>query len=145
MKKFILLLILFSTFGAAQVPQEINTQIITKIDQEAKNTRTFFSQELSRQRNEFYADFDDRANYYEMVFTDTMRSTVITLSLVWAGVVLTIVGINNYLAMRLERRRFERIIQSIREQLAAPQPAESTPKEEPTNDRYKFDFVTEAS
>jgi hypothetical protein len=128
--KIMLLLIVLSTFSYAQVPQDVDTGTVQKIDQEHKATRKFVSDELTRQRTEFFKQIDERATYYENTVERLLSRTILYLGLLWAGIVILVVGISNYTRLRLERHRFDKMMRAIREQIAvAPTPVADTQRE----------------
>jgi len=112
-----LIVIVLGLFAAAQqttVPKEIDTTTLQKITQEHKNTRKFFSDELTRQRQEFFKQMDDRANYYENTVNHLLSSAILQLGLIWAGIVLFITGITQFLRLKLERNKFDKMLKTIR-------------------------------
>lgn len=94
-----------------------DAELVAHIDQEHKNTRKFFSDELTRQRQEFYTQFDDRAAFYEKEFFDTLNTAVFKLSLIWGAIVLCTFGLSNMLRITLERKRFRRMKETLKDEL----------------------------
>ena len=97
-----------------EVPKEDNTQLIQNIHQEHGNTRKYFSDELSRNRNEFFKEMDSRANYYEEEVDNMLTTAVWKLALLWGGVVFFIVAFNNVLRIILEKKRFKKFKESLK-------------------------------
>ena len=122
----ILTIILFSNVVLAQVPEDIDTTTLNKINTEHANTRKFFSQELVRQREVFFKEIEDRAIFYENEARDLKRNMFWQLGLMWAGVVLFVFSINSFLAIKMERMRTDllarRIGEELRKGLTNPQP-----------------------
>jgi hypothetical protein len=123
---------------APSPPADINIAVMQKIDQEHKTTRQFFSTELTRQRDEFYKSFDDRAAFYEQEFFDTLNSAVWKLSLLWGAIVLSIVGLSNMLRITLERKRFRRMKQAIKDELKVEMHLATPPKPSPQHQETIF-------
>lgn len=116
---FLLAIICSSAFCLAQaIPEDIDTTTLQKIDQEHKNTRKFFSDEMTRQRQEYFKSIDDRAIYYEKTATDLLKSAVYKLGMLWAGIVIFVVGITQMLRLRLERNKSEKMLKTIRQEIA---------------------------
>lgn len=106
-----LMLVCFSFIAYAVPVQDVHdtltkTEIFSKIDDEHKNTRKYFTDELTRQRTEFYKAIDDRAIFYEKEFNDVLTKTYFKLGLVWGGIVLFIVGLSHILKLKTERIRY---------------------------------------
>ena len=121
-KRFIILgiFILFCGSVYAQVatpPQDYNTVIINKIQQEEATTRKFTSDELSRQRDVFFKDYDSRAQFYEKEFFNALNTAVIKLTAIWAAIVFMVFGLSNILRITLESKRYKRMKDSIRDEL----------------------------
>jgi len=95
-------------------PQPSDVATLNKINQEHSNTRKFFSDELTRQRNEFYKQMDDRAIYYEETVNDMLTTMVWKLGLLWGGIVFFIVSFNNLVRNRLEKKRFKKLKESLK-------------------------------
>lgn len=121
MRKIICLiigLILFSSFiYGLEAPQEVNTAVVSQIQQEHKNTRKFFSDELTRQQKVFFDQVDDRADYYETTVDKFLTTAVWKLALLWAGIMFAVTSFNNFLRIRLEKRRYEKLKKNIKEEL----------------------------
>jgi len=95
-------------------PQPENVALMNKVNQEHSNTRKFFSDELTRQRNEFYKQMDDRAEYYEKTVDSLLTTMVWKLGLLWGGIVFFIVAFNNVIRNRLEKKRFKKLKESLK-------------------------------
>lgn len=113
---FISLLLLIPVISL-EVPKEDNTQLIQNIHQEHSNTRKYFSDELARNRNQFFKEIDERATYYEETVDNMLTTLVWKLSLLWAGVVFFIVAFNNVIRMILEKKRFKKLKESIKAEI----------------------------
>lgn len=117
MRRLILIvmaLAILSAFVVGQtVPEDVDTTVISKIDQEHKNTRKFFSDELTRQRNEFFKQMDDRFDYYEETADSFINTAVWKLGLIWGSVTLFIFGMSNLLRVKLEQKRMKKLKESI--------------------------------
>jgi hypothetical protein len=117
----IIALLLLPVIGAQTAPpppaDTSEAVLIAHLDQEHKNTRKFFSDELTRQRQEFYTQFDDRAMFYEKEFFDTLNTAVLKLSLIWGAIVFCTVGLSNMLRITLERKRFRRMKETLKDEL----------------------------
>lgn len=116
MRKLILIIIFFlicsfAVIGQTADPEDLQT--LNKVGQEHQNTRKYFSNELTRQRTEFFKMFDDRANYYEETFDDMITKTVIKLALLWGGIMLFFTSFNNFLRNRIEKRRYKKLKQDV--------------------------------
>lgn len=122
------LLIIPITIAQTAPPTDVDTALFQKIDLEHKNTRQFFSDELSRQRLEFYNQFDERATYYETEFFDALNTAVYKLSLIWGAMVFLIVGLSNMLRISLESRRLKRLKETIKDELRVEMYLKNPPK-----------------
>ncbi len=105
----------FIVYGQTPAPEDIAT--LNKIAQEHQNTRKFMSDELSRQRNEFFKEVDDRANYYEKTVESILTTTVFKLALLWGGIMFFFVSFNNFIRNRLEKKRYKRLKENIIEEI----------------------------
>jgi len=120
MKKLILLPIVFlicnfAVMGQNAEPEDLQT--LNKIAQEHQNTRKYFSDELTRQRTEFFKLVDDRANYYEDTVRNILSSAVFKLALLWGGIMLFFTSFNNFLRNRIEKRRYKKLKDNIKDEL----------------------------
>lgn len=118
-KLLLIMLFVCSMFGIAQTsptnPEDIAT--LNKIGQEAQNTRKYFSDEMTRQRTQIFKDFDDRAVYYENEFNNVITTAVLKLGLLWAGILIFFTSFNNYLRNRLEKKRYKKLKQNVKEEI----------------------------
>lgn len=145
-------LVVVLPFTLAQVPQapsDVDNVVLQKITQEHQNTRMFLSTELTRQRTEFYTQFDERAKFYEDEFFDSLDKTTYKLSLVWGGIVFAVIGLSNMLRITLERKRFRRMKETLKDELRAEIFLKNPPKpqaqaqpifEQPHNDTMAYAF-----
>lgn len=122
---WLLLVLIIPAVIAQVVPKDIDTTVVQKIDQEHKNTRKFFSDEMTRQRQEYFKSIDDRANYYETTANHLLTTAVLKLGLLWAGIVIFVVGITQFTRLRLEKNRFEKMLKTIRHEIANTQLAQN--------------------
>lgn len=133
-----IMLILCSWFviGQAEVPVDVSTTQHKLIQQEHANTRTFMSDEFQRQKDQMLKDFDERANYYENEFNSTVSTAVYKLTLLWAGVVLVIMGLSTFLRLRFERRRYDKLKTSVADYVLREKEKEKVNKELKLVDRF---------
>lgn len=146
LKLILVLIIILIPFGFCQVPEDVDTKIVQKIDQEHKNTRKFLSDELTRQRTEMFKQLDDRANYYEDTVNDILTKTLWSLGLLWASVTLFVVGITSFLKVRLERRRYDRLQKNLFDEINRRMPIKrpaTDNREEPKISQENFGFEIE--
>ena len=113
MRKYLILSIILMSFVVAQAPVDIQTPLNDKIVQEHKATRKFFSDEMTRQRTEFYNMMDERAINYENQVNDLLRTTAIKLFLLWFGSGALIIGLHSFLRNRMEKRRYSKLKDSL--------------------------------
>jgi len=99
---------------SAPVPQDVDTQEIQTIQQEHKNTRKFFSDELTRQRNDFFKEMEDRAHYYETEAEDLVRTVFWKLALLWGAIVFIIFGLLNVLRLKLKEKEIRKLKNDIK-------------------------------
>jgi hypothetical protein len=118
---FVLLCFLPFVVGQAvpSAPADVDAVLMQKITQEHQNTRKFFSDELTRQRTEFYTQFDDRATFYEKEFFNTINTAVLKLSLIWGAIVFFVIGLNSLMRITLEKKRWRRVKETIKDELKA--------------------------
>jgi len=88
-------------------------RIVSEINQEHRNTRSFISDELTRQKNDFFTQMDDRANYYEREADSIMTKAVWKFGIVWMGVTFLALGFNNFLSRKLEQKRYKLLKDSL--------------------------------
>lgn len=112
----ILSLLIFPLVLSQNIPKD-NSASEQLIAQEHKNTRKFVSDELTRQRNEFYKGFEDRAEWYKREADDMINNAVWKLGLMWSGVVLLFFGISNFLNRRLEKRKWNKMLETARSEI----------------------------
>lgn len=107
------------------IPPDVDTGVYAKVQQEHKNTRKFFSDEMTRQRTEMFKEWDDRANYYEDLFLSTITSLLWKLGLTIAAVVFFFFGFSRLMVTRLEKKKFEKfkkiVLSELRQELNLPQ------------------------
>jgi len=106
----------FAVYGV-DVPQEFDTTTVQKIDQEHKNTRKFFSDELTRQRTEFFKQVDDRANYYEETVHSILSTAVWKLGILWFSIMFFLIGLEGILRNRLEKKKYKKLKDSLKVEL----------------------------
>lgn len=98
----------------AQTTEPADLQTLNKIQQEHSNTRKFFSDELARQRNEFFKQTDDRADYYEKTVDNMLTTAVWKLALLWGGIMFFFLSFNHLIRNNLEKKRFKKFKESIK-------------------------------
>lgn len=129
LKLMIMVVLLLPLVSAQEVPQDTNIRLEQTVSQEHKNTRKFFSDELTRQRQEFYKQLDDRATYYEETVNDLLFTAVWKLGLLWGSIVFITVGIFNILRIKLENRRYKRMKEILKSEVRADLLKEQNKKE----------------
>jgi hypothetical protein len=149
MKKliYLILLIMSMCFAYAQPVENVHEELTknemySKIDLEHKNTRKYVSDELTRQREQFFKEIDSRATYYEREGKSMLTTTYWKIGLVIGGLMFFTVGLNQVLRLKTERTRFnklqkhlsEAIIQDIRKEFGVKKT-----KEEVVDYRIKVD------
>jgi len=102
---------------AQEVPDDKSIRTEQMISQEHKNTRKFFSDEMTRQRQEYFKMIDDRAEYYEDTANDILTTAVWKLGLLWGGIVFITVGLFNTLRVKLEQRRYKKLKQTLKQEV----------------------------
>jgi len=121
MKKLIIMLLIFVLSTAfvysVVIPDESNTVIINKIDQEHKNTRQFTANELSKRQAEFINDFTTRADYYEETYHSLMRRAVWQLGLLWTGIMFFFISINKMISTRTEEKKYQVLKEAIKKDI----------------------------
>ena len=129
-------LIILPVILAQNIPKE-GTASEQLISQEHKNTRKFVSDELTRQRNEFYKGFEDRAEWYKREADDMINNAVWKLGLMWGGVVLLFFGISNFLNRRLEKRKWNKMLESARAEIKTDVMAELSREKDKIDAQHK--------
>lgn len=121
MKKMIMLIFLcvFANFVMAQVPEDVDTGVYQKVSQEHANTRTFISNEITRQMSTFYAQFDEKAQYYENRADRLLSRSVWKFSLLMFGIILIWNGFFKWLEVRLRKRELDKIKKTIRDEVTS--------------------------
>lgn len=97
--------------------QMTKTEVFSKVDEEHRNTRKYFTDELSRQVNSFYTEIDDRGLYYENEFKKMLLETYFKLGMIFAGVVVVSVAISHIFKLKTERVRFNNLKKSLVDEL----------------------------
>jgi hypothetical protein len=144
MKKLILLfgLILFSTFVfGIDVQPEKDTATISVIQQEHKNTRKFFSDELERQKKDFFNKWDDRANYYENTVDRMLTTTTWKLALLWGGILIMFVSFQSFLKIRMDKAKYDKFKDNVKEEIMKELKIPSPPKTESIKEIPKEKFI----
>lgn len=122
------------------VPKDTSNVVMNKVDQEHKATRKFFSDELTRQRQEFFKMMDDRANYYEDTADNMLTTTAWKLGLLWGGIVFVVVGLTSFLKVKLEKKRHQKLKQSLKEEITTELLKEQKKTQEQIDARKKQAF-----
>ena len=114
-KNIIIYLIIFIIsisfcFGLEEIHEQLNkNEIFSKIDIEHKNTKKYVSDEITRQREQFLKEVDDRGAYYEREANDMLNTVFWKLGLIWCGVIFFVVGISQIFRLKTERTRFNKL------------------------------------
>lgn len=103
-----------TTICAVELPNEPDTVIINKVDQEHKNTRQFVSNELTKKQMEFLNEFTTRADYYEGTYFALLRQAVWKLGLLWAGLMFFFVSFNKIITLRIEEKKYQVLKESLK-------------------------------
>ncbi len=107
---FIIVLFFNFSYGLEEVSQNLNkNELFSKIDMEHRNTRKYVSDELTRQREQFFKEIDGRAGYYEKEGKSMLSTAYLKLGLIWGGVVFLIAGLTHILRLKTERVRFNKL------------------------------------
>jgi ABC-type multidrug transport system fused ATPase/permease subunit len=129
-----LMVVMCSMVFGQTVPQDDNIEVIQAINKEHKDTRKFISDELTRQRDELWKEAEKQALYYEAEAQSFLRKAVFKLGLLWGGIMFLIIGINTYLSRKLEKRKWNKMLESAKEEMRAEF---NKQKPEPTIDQKK--------
>lgn len=125
----IILVMLCPVVLGQAVPKDTDSATLQTIQQEHKNTRKFVSDELTRQRNEFYTEMESRSKYYENRAENLINTAVWKLSLLWGGVVLIVFGLSSFLNRKLEQRKWSKMLDSVKHQIISEVNAKKTEAE----------------
>jgi len=121
MKRIILILvfiIVVSSFGSGlEIPDEPDSVVINKVDQEHKNTRQFITNEISRRESSFLKQLTDRGDYYESSLNDIIRTAIIKLGLIWMGVVFFVTSLNKLISNRTEKKKYAVLKESLKKDI----------------------------
>ena len=101
------------------VPEDVDTGTAQVIAQEHKNTRKFVSDEITRQRNDFFNEMEAQGKEYENKAEDLVSNAVWKLGLMWAGVVVFIFGVGNFLGRKLDKRKWNKMLESAKAEIIA--------------------------
>jgi len=118
----IIMVVLVSGFVYSAPVEDIHdqmtkTEVFSKVDEEHRNTRKYFTDELSRQRDNFYKEIDDRGLYYENEFKKMLMETYFKLGMIFAGVVIVSVAISHIFKLKTERARFNNLKKCLVDEL----------------------------
>jgi len=117
MKKIMIIFILLISISfvySLDVPSEPDTVLINKISNEHKTTRQFFENELNEREKNFLDEFTSRADYYEESYESIMKTTLLKLIFVWAGIFILFVSINQLLRNKLEKKKYNLLKDAIK-------------------------------
>jgi len=142
---WIMIIVLAAMPVLAQVPTDNNQATQQQIANEHKATRKFVSDELTRQRNEFFTGIDDRANYYETTAENLLTTAVWKLGLIWFGVVLIVTGFNNFLRNKLEKRKWAKLKTALTEEVKADVLKTNTQQQQAIDQRRKDLYMRQKS
>ena len=111
-----MLLLCVGLVSAVSVPENNldNQIVINKIDKEHKDTRQYISSELSKSDKEFFNEFDSKATYYESSYKSIIRKAVFMLIIAWGGVVLFVNGFFHLIRIRLEKKKYNKLKESLK-------------------------------
>jgi len=124
---------------AQTVPQDTDMQVIQAISKEHKDTRKFVSDELTRQREELFKEVEKQAIYYENEIQSFLREAVFKLGLLWGGIVMFVVGVTHYLSRKLDKRKWNKMLDSAKEELRAEM-MQRKPEPSPQQIRQTYDI-----
>jgi len=113
------LLVLPTIVLAQAVPQDTDTSREQLIVQEHKNTRKFVSDEITRQRNDFFKTMEKEGAEYEKKANSIVSDAVWKLGLMWAGISFFVFGVAGFIGRRLDKRKWNKMLDSAKEQLKA--------------------------
>lgn len=107
----VVLVLSFSfVFGLENLHEQITkNEIFSKIDLEHKNTKKYVSDEMTRQREQFYKDIDDRGSYYEKEANSMLVTIFWKLGLIVGGMMLFTSGMSHIMRLKTERVRFKKL------------------------------------
>lgn len=130
MKKLIMIMVVILMFAslaiAVETPQQSDTLLINKIQQEHTQTRQFFANELNTKANTFTNEFTQRADFYENAYQRITNRAIMLLGLIWLGVTLMTTFMSKWLTTRTERRKYDVLKKSLKQDLKDEMLAEMT-------------------
>lgn len=136
------LMLILPIFGSSQQTQPASPEdlaTLNKIQLEHSNTRKFMSDEITRTKNTFFTDFDDRATYYEETFFSALNTAVWKLSLLFGGIIFFAMSINHILSIKLEKNKYKKLKKALKDEIGRElissaknqQPPTPQPRNEP--------------
>lgn len=117
----IMILMSFNVLSATAPSPNFDSSgvIINKIDNEAKNTRQFISNELTKRETSFTEEFTKRADYYESAYQDILNKAVLKLGLFWSGIMIFFLSLNKIMMTRAEKKRYAVMKEAIKKDIIA--------------------------
>lgn len=117
----LMILVSFNVLSATAPTPDFDSSgvIINKIDTEAKNTRQFLSNELTKREESFTNEFTKRADYYESAYQDILNKAVLKLGLFWSGIMIFFLSLNKIMMTRAEKKRYAVMKEAIKKDIIA--------------------------
>lgn len=115
---------------SAEVPQDVDTTLALKIQQEAQTTRQVMNNNFNTFKTEFLNEYTKRGDYYEKSYQDILSRAVIYLGLLWAGVYLFVNFFGHFIRTRTERKKYqvlkESLVKDVMAEIKRDMPQQST-------------------
>lgn len=106
----------FFVYGQSLILDDKNDNtgvIITKIDQDRAELKKFFTSEIESQRQLFFSEMNDRANYYEEALNDIIRTAVWKLGLLFGSMIFFFTSFNMFLKSKMEKKKYLKLERSV--------------------------------
>lgn len=134
-----LVIVAFSVVGQTNVPQDVNVQLATKVQQEHATTRQVLMNEMDKKVNTGIEEFTKRADYYEQAYRDVTNTFILKLALIFAGIYLFMMAFGHLLNTRQEKKKYDVLVEAVKKDILSQIKTEhiSLPREVMENNQIK--------
>lgn len=113
MKKIMLIVMLIISISVinfvspAEVPEDVSTVTLQKIDAEHQATRQFITNELTKRETTFLDEVTKRGDYYETSIADLISGAVWKLGFLWVGIMILFISLSKIIGNRTELKKYQ--------------------------------------
>lgn len=137
----IVMIILCTMVLGATAPTDSDTSILVhQISEEHKTTRQFIANTVVEKEDKFFNEFMKKADGYQQEFQDMIDSAILKLGALWGGVLLFFVSLNEFLKMKLEKRRYKKLKEALTTDIMKQFAHQAQPVEKPKETEFVNKF-----